>query len=225
MSRKSLGVALGFLVVLVAAVSFYRLEKSTRPPEVPGSGPVVPAVRPADAQPGSAPVRLPEGGAPGAGLTGELAPSAAAESADTAATALPTVGDILAEPGDDFLPIAKKLAALVINPRVAMEEREEALAHTLNLSANHEAEVLTPLVTDANLPDPFAETILADALNRPLSYQADLYLAALPVRKSPEMQTMIREHLAFLTGGEDRGPNPADWAADIRAAKAEWKEE
>lgn len=222
MRPKHLAIAAGFLVALVVAVFFFsRLEKDTRPSE-PADEPTVRTVR--DPGPGSPPVRLPAGSAPGANLTGEPAPGGTADLPDLAASERPTVGDILAEPGDDFLPIAKKLAALVVDARVPMEEREEALAHALNLSVNHEAEVLTPLVKDPQVPDALAETILAEALNRSLSYQADLYLAALPVRKTPEMQTLIREHLAFLTNGEDRGPNPADWAADIRAAKAEWAE-
>lgn len=140
------------------------------------------------------------------------------------ANAAPTVGDILAEPDENYVRVAKKLTAITLDPAAPMEEREEALAHALNLSAGNEAEVLMPLVNDPALPDALADTILAEALNRPLSYQADLYLVALAARKSPEMQTKIREHLTFLTGGEDKGPNPADWAAAVKAAKAEWPE-
>jgi hypothetical protein len=137
---------------------------------------------------------------------------------------LPTVGEILAEPDENYVRVAKKLTAITLDPGAPMEEREEALAHALNLSAGNEAEVLTPLVKDPALPDALADTVLAEALNRPLSYQADLYLAALAARKSPEMQTKIREHLAFLTGGEDLGPDPAQWLPAIKAAKAEWPE-
>lgn len=139
------------------------------------------------------------------------------------ASATPTAGEILAQPDEDLVRVAKKLSALVRDASAPMAEREEALAHTLNLSAGNEAEVLTPLVTDPALPDPFAETILAEALNRPLAYQADLYLAALAVRKSPEMQTLIREHLAFLTGGEDLGSNPQAWTVAIANAKKDWQ--
>jgi hypothetical protein len=138
--------------------------------------------------------------------------------------AVPTVGDILAEPGDDYVKIAKKLAVLVANPEVALAEREEALAHAMNLSVGAEAEVLTPLVVDPKVPDALAETVLAEALNRPLGYQADLYLAALAARKSPEMQTKIREHLSFLTNGEDKGGDPAAWKPAIAAARPGWPE-
>src|SRR5690606_22611598 len=94
---------------------------------------------------------------------------------------IPTAGDILAEPDEDYPRVARKLLALAMNPRAPMEEREEALAHALNLSAGNEAELLTPAIKNPALPDSFAETILAEALNRPLAYQADLYLAALAV--------------------------------------------
>ncbi len=73
------------------------------------------------------------------------------------------------------------------------------------------------------MPDSLAETILVEALNRSLSEQIDLYLAALPVRTAPEMQTLIREHLAFLTNGVDHGPNADAWQPFVAAAKKEWE--
>ncbi len=213
-------------VMLLIGALMWRMETSTRPH--PASVPdtrVTPSL-PGGEVKGAAPVAgvVP---AQGLGREGEVSEPPATEGAGAqeegkTANGLPTVSDILAEPDDDYVRVAKKLAAITVNPRVAMAEREEALAHTLNLSAGNEAEVLTPLIKDPNLPDDLAETILSEALNRPLGYQADLYLVALAERKSPEMQTKIREHLAFLIGGEDKGPDPADWSAAIKAAKAEW---
>jgi hypothetical protein len=220
MKRKiQAGLLAAGLVVIGAA--FWWLESSTRPPEGETPGPLtlltIPSggsesVRPSDL------VATP-GDFTSAGGIEESSTPVAADAKD-----IPTAGDILAEPDEDYPRVARKLLALAMNPRAPMEEREEALAHALNLSAGNEAELLTPAIKNPALPDSFAETILAEALNRPLAYQADLYLAALAVRKSPEMQAMIREHLAFLTDGEDRGPNPADWEAEIKAAKASWPE-
>lgn len=135
-----------------------------------------------------------------------------------------TASDILSEPGDDYVAIAKKLSTIVTDPKQPMEERQEALGHALNLSAGNEAEVLMPLVKDPTLPDELTGTVLDEALNRPLAFQADLYLAALPVHKSPEMQTKIREHLAFLTDGEDLGADPKAWEGAVKAARQQWAE-
>lgn len=218
MKFKAAGV-LGFAGLLAIIGIYWWLETSTRPAEtaapntataivssVPKSGPIT-----------SLKVTEPAVGAEGAG-------GVSAGASPTEEKPRPTVGDILAEPDDDYVRVAKKLLALTLDARVPMPEREEALAHALNLSAGNEAEVLAPLIKNPDLPDAFAETILSEALNRPLAYQADLYLAALAARKSPELQKTIREHLAFLTGGDDRGSNPADWQAAIKAAKASWPE-
>jgi len=141
---------------------------------------------------------------------------------DEAVGSVGIVGEILAEPGDDFPRIAKKLAAVVANPLVPIAEREEALSHALNLSVGSESEVLTPLVNNPAVTDELATTVLSEALNRPLGLQAELYLAALTARKSPAMQQMIRAHLAFLTDGVDLGPYPAPWAAALDKAKQSW---
>lgn len=209
-------------LIVVACIAaglgaYWWLESSTRPPgeTAPQAGLLAPRPNPADAA-----KLVPQRDVPGETI--KAVNQVSAEGAPAEANAAPTVGDILAEADDDYVRVAKKLTAITLNPRAPMEAREEALAHALNLSAGNEAEVLTPLVKDPELPDSLAETILSEALNRPLAYQADLYLAALAARKSPDMQTKIREHLAFLTGGEDKGPNPADWAAPIKAAKASW---
>lgn len=216
MTRKN-GWLLAIACVAGVLGVYWWLESSTRPAEKAEQPPSLISRKSAPAgSPVSAPGELPTGELPGS------PPSLSTEPAQAEASARPTVGDILAAPDEDYVRVAKKLTAITLDPRAPMDEREEALAHALNLSAGNEAEVLTPLVKDANLPDSLADTILAEALNRPLAYQADLYLAALTARKSPEMQTKIREHLAFLIGGEDKGPNPADWAEAIKTAKASW---
>jgi hypothetical protein len=134
----------------------------------------------------------------------------------------PGVGEVLADPEEDHVRIAKRLRDIVTDAGYPLLEREEALAHTLNLAAGNEAEVLAPMVSDPRVPDNFAENILAEALNSSLAYQADLYLRALQARSNPELQKMIREHLAFLTGGEDRGSDLAAWRRDLDEARKTW---
>ena len=195
------------------------LERSTRPPET--ATPNVPgAIATVDST--AAATTPPKDNEPGDGT--EPPREQMTEPAATEETPRPTVGDILAEPDDDFVRVAKKLSALALDPRLPMPEREEALAHALNLSAGNEAEVLTPLIKHPDLPDSLAETILSEALNRPLAFQADLYLTALATRQSPALQKTIRDHLAFLTDGTDRGSRPADWQEAIKTAKASWPE-
>ena len=218
MNRKTAGL-LAVLGLVVASGAFWWLNSATRPPASPD---VPVGVR--SVQPASTPSSTLASSGGNAVVSAEPVSGEPvdAEPAAPAAPSKPTVGDILAEPDEDYVRVAKKLTAITLDPKAPMVEREEALAHALNLSAGNEAEVLTPLVKDPNLPDELADTILSEALNRPLSYQADLYLIALSARKSPEMQAKIREHLTFLVGGEDKGPNPADWADAIKAAKASW---
>jgi hypothetical protein len=100
-----------------------------------------------------------------------------------------------------------------------MDERQEALGHALNLSVGHEEELLLPLLKNPQLADSLAEAILADALNGPLTYQIQLYFEALKQRKDPALQQMIREHLAFLTDGEDLGPEPSAWKETVDRSK------
>lgn len=218
------------LAVVAIALSWWWLEKATRPApaEAPGIAlqPVAPAPAPppppafdaasAPAVPGSL-ADTSAADAPMATLGGEVDPEA------PPTLGLPTAGDILAEPGDDYVKIAKKLGALALDVRAPLEDRREALAHALNLSVGNEAEVLTPLVKDPRLPDELAEDILSEALNRPLAYQADLYLEALTARTTPELSTRIREHLAFLTDGPDLGPSAVAWKEAIAKAKATWE--
>ena len=219
MNRKTAGL-LAVLGLVVASGAFWWLNSATRPPASPDVSVGVRSVQPAASSPSSTVAS--SGGNAVVGAEPVSGEPVDGEPAAPAAPSKPTVGDILAEPDEDYVRVAKKLTAITLDPKAPMVEREEALAHALNLSAGNEAEVLTPLVKDPNLPDELADTILSEALNRPLSYQADLYLTALSARKSPEMQAKIREHLTFLVGGEDKGANPADWADAIKAAKASW---
>lgn len=226
--RNKTRIVIGLVLALGVAGAFWWLERATRPADAQAERPgltqttatTMPVVPPTGTLSVTESFTSPSAQAGDSGV--------AAPEGDGAVPQVPqpllTAGDILAEPDDDYVRVAKKLSALVLDPRASMEEREEALAHALNLSAGSEAEVLTPLVTNPALPDSLTETILGEALNRPLAYQADLYLAALAVRKSPEMQTLIREHLAFLTGGEDLGSDPKAWAEAIKTAKKEWGE-
>ncbi len=198
---------------------YWWFESTTRPPET--AAPNIPGALPAGGS--TAGVPNPPNDIVMVDVT-ESVGEGMAEPAAAEATPRPSVGDILAEPDDDFVRVAKKLSALALDVRLPMPEREEALAHALNLSAGNEAEVLTPLIRNPDLPDSLAETILSEALNRQLAFQADLYLAALAARQSPEMQKTIRGHLTFLTDGTDHGPRPEDWQEAIKAAKASWPE-
>lgn len=215
MKKQTMAALVAVAGALVVA-GWLWLEESTRPAETPV---VTPAVTPVAANSGAREILVPEATSAEAAAEGGLE-----EPAAPVAGAMITAADVLAEPGDDYVAIAKKLSTIVTDAKQPMEERAEALAHALNLSAGNEAEVLMPLVKDPRLPDELTNTILDEALNRPLGFQADLYLAALPVRKSPEMQTKIREHLAFLTNGDDLGADSKAWEAAVTAARKEWAE-
>ncbi len=229
MSKKIwTGVALAATVIVTG---WWWLERSTRPAQPPVPPPVVgfaiQPVAPAPPPPPLDPIAsvpapgnlgaAQDSGGPVASPTGEPAPE------KQPANAVPTAGDILAEPGDDYVKIAKKLGVLVLDARASMENRREALTHTLNLSVGHEAEVLIPLVKDLRLPDELAEDILSEALNRPLRFQADLYVEALATRTTPELSLRIRQHLAFLTDGPDLGSVPSAWRGALAKAKAGWE--
>ncbi len=211
------------------ALGWWWLERSTRPAESAGGPgelrPVVTLPVSESPPPLVADATSPATDSTATETAAEPANDMPAEAAQSDRPAgVPTVGDILEDPSDDYVAVARRLAELVRDTRLPMEERAEALAHTLNLSAGNEAAVLTPLIKDSAVADELAGTILDEALNRPLSFQADLYLEALKERQTEEMQTKIREHLTFLTGGEDLGANPANWTQAIAAAKQQWNE-
>ena len=231
MKQKTAGILAICFCLIAAGGAWWWLESATRPRE--SAAPNVDVAKPLPPGESAPLVSLPStvsvaseagagSGQPETPMPGSDASDASVASGDAGTPT--TVGEILAQPDDDYVRVAKKLSAVALDSTAPMAEREEALAHALNLSAGNEAAVLTPLVKDPKLPDSLAETVLAEALNRPLSYQADLYLEALSARKSPEMQKLIREHLAFLTGGEDRGENPAAWIEPLKAAKASWEQ-
>lgn len=214
-------------LVLAAVGGWWWLDQSTRPAETDSRAPGVvpgqvstferPTLGPGSGDAtgdASSPGGSASDGMADAGVPGEASPAEPL-----------TASDILAQPDEDNVRVAKKLAALVRDGNASPEVREEALAHTLNLAAGNEAEVLPPIVTDPQVPDGLAETVLSEALNQSLSYQADLYLTALAARKSPEMQTMIREHLAFLTDGPDLGGDPVAWKKAVEAAKKNWDQD
>lgn len=215
------------LAVTAIGLGWWWLEQTTRPaPDAPPATVAKTAAPTETAPPQTFIATAPDALVPGAEPFIPPADASLAEvPAETPPTppGVPSVGDILAIPGDDYVKIAKQLGALALDSRATHDERVEALAHALNLSAGNEAEVLTPLVKDPRLPDELADTILSEALNRPLSYQADLYLEALAARTAPAMQTRIREHLAFLTNGPDRGPNPIAWKEPVLIAKKGWE--
>lgn len=209
-----------FALLFAAGVGgWFYFEHSTRPEVVVG---------------GPSPTLSSEAPASAGHLVTDAAASPAPEplrnhiglSGDTAAggAASLTAGDILAEPDEDLVRVAKKLGALVADSRAPMAEREEALAHALNLAAGNEREVLLPMVKNPGVTDEMVQTILSEALNSSLSYQADIYLEALAARQNSELQAAIREHLAFLTGGDDLGTDVAAWKKALAVVKPTWPE-
>ena len=140
-------------------------------------------------------------------------PSVAAASADET-----TISDILSAPSPDHPTTAIRLSALVLDSKRSAEQRAEALAHVLNLSAGNEAQVLLPLIRDARLSAEECRLVLDDALNSSLDWQAEAYLAALRSRSEPELRAYIREHLSFLTDGPDLGDNPSSWVEPLLQA-------
>jgi len=139
---------------------------------------------------------------------------------DPALSAKSTISRILQLASPDHATTAGRLAPLVLDAGFPAEQRAEALAHILNLSAGHEAEVLLPLVRDRRLSVEDCRTILNDALNQSADWQSEVYLAALGTRTEPKLRARIREHLAFLTGGEDLGDDPKVWFEPLVQAAA-----
>ncbi len=206
--------------VTVALIGIGWIEHMTRPPKAAGastSSSSVPHASDRDTASSFEPA-----------FPGRQASSGNSENADESnlkeVSSLTKTSDILADPSDDFVATAKKLLAIVTDPKQPPEEREAALAHAINLATGNESEVLLPLARDADLPEKLTASILEEALNRPLEYQIDLYLAALSTQKSASMQAKIRKHLAFLTDGKDLGADPAAWLEVVAITRKKWTE-
>lgn len=117
---------------------------------------------------------------------------------------------------------AKALGIIVQNMNLAVDIRESALDHMLNLSTDEETNLLLPLLNSDQLPDTLAQTILTDSLNRSLDWQADACLAIMARKTGKELHAWAREHLAFLTD-ENRGDDLNGWQSAVRSARARWK--
>jgi len=149
------------------------------------------------------------------------AASALAPGPDSVANTAP-IDSILTNPDLDNLGAARALAGLVKDDTQSEKLRAEALTHLLNLSIDHEKELLLPLLASAKLPDDFAVTILNDALNRPLTWQAEANLTVLARTTGKELHEQARDHLAFLTD-EQHGEDLAAWKKAVAAAQAKWQ--
>lgn len=227
MSKKTF-VGLLLVAVFMFVIGYVVLERNTRPtPAATNLPPTTIAQNLPPIPQFSSPLPASESVSPET----EIAPGQ--ERAETRTTSetpfspdnpLPSVDDLLGEETDDLPSVARKLAFLVAVPALPLEERESALAHAMNLAAGNEPQIIDPLVTNPQVSDSLAETILSEALNRSLGEQADLYLNALAHRKSEALQKLIREHLAFLTDTDDLGPDPAAWQAAVAKAKQSWAE-
>ena len=134
----------------------------------------------------------------------------------------PTVDSILADQSLDNLGAARALSALVADTTLSLNDRAEALAHLLNLSVGNENTLLLPLLKSPNLPDSLGSTILTDALNSPITWQADACLAVAARKTGKELHTQAIDHLAFLTG-EDHGDDVNAWTLAVRTARKKWE--
>jgi hypothetical protein len=217
-AQKKTYLAVSFVTVALIGIGW--IEHMTRPPKVAGtstSPSSVPHVSDRDKTSSFEPAS-----------PDRQASSGNSENADKSnlreVSVLTKTSDILADPSDDFVATAKKLLAVVKDPKQPPEERETALAHAINLATGNESEVLLPLVRDADLPEKLTASILEEALNRPLEYQIDLYLTALSTQKSAAMQAKIRKHLAFLTDSKDLGADPAAWLEVVANTRKKWTE-
>ncbi len=133
----------------------------------------------------------------------------------------PAIDSILRDTSLDNIGAARALGGLVQDSSLSLDARAEALAHMLNLSVNNETSLLLPLVQSRDLPDSLASTILSDALNGPLTWQADACLAVMARTTGKELRTQASEHLVFLTG-EDHGDDINGWTLAVRNTRAKW---
>lgn len=134
----------------------------------------------------------------------------------------PAIDSILRDTSLDNIGAASALGGLVQDSSLNLEARAEALAHMLNLSVGNEASLLLPLLQSRDLPDSFASTILSDALNGPLTWQADACLAVMARTTGKELRTQAADHLNFLTK-EDHGDDINAWKLAVRNTRAKWE--
>jgi len=214
MSRRNSLLFTSCLVIAVLAVGlwFFRPATTQSPPDkVPpaSSTKVIPPSAAKVALPAALTAHIPE-----ANPTGAIAVSPR--------ESLPAIDAILRDTSLDNIASARALGALVQDATLSQEARAEALAHMLNLSVNNEAALLLPLLKSPDLPDSLATTILTDALNRPLVWQADACLAIMARKTGKDLHTQASEHLAFLTD-EDHGDDVNAWTLAVRTARAKWE--
>lgn len=133
-----------------------------------------------------------------------------------------SIDSILTDPDLDNLGAARALASLVKDDGQPEELRAEALKHLLNLSIDHEKELLLPLLGSSKLPDDFAVTILNEALNRPLIWQAEACLTVIARTTGKALHEQARDHLAFLTD-EQHGEDLGAWKKAVATAQAKWQ--
>lgn len=164
----------------------------------------------------TAPVLVP----PAASASSEVSASAPTRPSAPVPASAPTLGAVLTSSTDPQATTAN-LSHIVLDPTRSASDRDEALGHLLNLSANDPSATLLPLLADARLSDAQCSQILDDSLNSALTWQADAHLAVLSHRKSPEAVTRAREHLVFLLG-VDHGTDLAKWTHTITATKKTW---
>lgn len=126
---------------------------------------------------------------------------------DSDAPVYPRIEEILANESISGIQAAEGLYALVQNRELSVEERDEALAHGLNL----DYQVFASLVTDSSLPVVMAERMIDELanLNEMPQQQIEGYLGFVDYRDE-EIRTQAAEDLAFILEEEDLAESPED---------------
>lgn len=126
---------------------------------------------------------------------------------DTDAPVYPRIEEILANDSLSESQAAVGLLGLVQNRELSVEERDEALAHGLNL----DFKVFASLATDSSLPVNLAERMIDELanLNEVPQQQIEGYLGFMNYRDA-EIRTQASEDLAFILEDEDLAESPEE---------------
>ena len=91
-----------------------------------------------------------------------------------------------------------------------IEERMEALEHTLNLVPDNQQELLRDMASRKVMPNEVRMRLAADALNRPHHLQGEILVLLLANAAGDPRKELLKD-LTHLCGGEDLGDDLAAW--------------
>jgi len=91
-----------------------------------------------------------------------------------------------------------------------IEERLEALEHTLNLIPNEKQDLLREMASRKVMPNEVRMRLAADALNRPHHLQGEILVLLLANAAGDPRKELLKD-LTHLCGGEDLGDDLAAW--------------